>query len=118
LPATTAVYQHRHATAKKPRNAVTGEFAVIPHYHSSARRENEFSRRPVLKRKIEDRREGALSVTERNSAFGEIVRGEFQSDFIARQNADAIAAKPARQVSQNHTLMFELYTEQAAGKFL
>jgi len=37
-------------------------------------------------------------MTERDSAFGEIVGGEFQGDFIARQDADAIAAKSARQM--------------------
>ena len=56
-------------------------------------------------------------MTECNSAFGEVVRGEFQSDFIACQNADAIAAESACQVSQHHALMFELHTEQAAGEF-
>jgi len=56
-------------------------------------------------------------VTECNSAFGEIVGGEFQGDFIARQDADAIAAKPAREVGQHDTLVFQLYTEQAAGEF-
>ena len=50
-------------------------------------------------------------MTESNSAFGEIVRGKFQSDFVARQNADAIAAKPASQMSQNHALMIELDAE-------
>ena len=57
-------------------------------------------------------------MTERNSAFGEIVRGEFQSDFITRQNADAIAAEPARQMSQHHALVFQLNAKQAAGEFL
>lgn len=56
-------------------------------------------------------------MTECNSALGEIVGGEFQGDFIARQDADAIAAKPARQVGQHDTLVFQLYTEQAAGEF-
>jgi hypothetical protein len=57
-------------------------------------------------------------MTERNSTFGEIVGGEFQSDFIARQNADAIAAEPARQVGQHNPLVFQLNAEQAAGEFL
>ena len=57
-------------------------------------------------------------MAERNSTFGEIVRGEFQCDFVARQNADAIAAESARQVSQHNPLVFELYAEQAARKFL
>ena len=56
-------------------------------------------------------------MTECDSAFGEIVRGKFQRDLIAGQDADAIAAKPARQVSQHYTLVFELYAEQAAGEF-
>lgn len=55
-------------------------------------------------------------MTERNSAFGEIVGGELHGDFVAREDADAIAAKSARQVSQNHTLVFELYAEQATGE--
>jgi hypothetical protein len=57
-------------------------------------------------------------MAERDSTFGEIVRGEFQSDFIARQNADAIAAEPARQVGQHNPLVFELNAEQTAGEFL
>ena len=56
-------------------------------------------------------------MAECDSALGEIVGGEFQSDFIARQDADAIAAKPAGQVRQDDALMFELYAKQAAGKF-
>ena len=56
-------------------------------------------------------------MTERNSAFGEVVRGEFQGDFIAREHADSIAAEPARQVRQDDALMFELYAKQAAGEF-
>jgi hypothetical protein len=56
-------------------------------------------------------------VTERDAAFGEIVRGEFQRDFIARENADTIAAKPTCQVGQHYTLVFELYAKQAAGEF-
>jgi hypothetical protein len=57
-------------------------------------------------------------MTERNSAFGEIVGGEFQSDFVTRQNADAIPAEPARQMRQNYALVFQLNAEQAAGEFL
>ena len=56
-------------------------------------------------------------MTERNSAFGEIVRGEFQCDLVARQNADAIASQPARQVSQHDPLVFQLHAEQTAGEF-
>jgi hypothetical protein len=56
-------------------------------------------------------------MTECDAAFGEIVRGEFQGDFIAREDADTIAAKSAGQVSQHYALMFQLHTEQAAGEF-
>jgi hypothetical protein len=59
---------------------------------------------------------GGLSMTECDSAFGEIVRGEFQSDFIARQDADAITAEPARQMCQYYPLVFQLHAEQTAGK--
>ena len=57
-------------------------------------------------------------MTERNSAFGEIVGGEFQSDFITGQNADAIAPEPASQMCQHHALVLQLNAEQAAGEFL
>jgi len=57
-------------------------------------------------------------MTECDSALGEIVGGEFQSDFIARQDADAIAAESARQMSQHHALVFQLNAKQAAGEFL
>ena len=56
-------------------------------------------------------------MTERNSAFGEIVGGQFQGDFIARDYANTIAPEPARQVSQDDALMFELHAKQAAGEF-
>ena len=56
-------------------------------------------------------------MTECNSAFGEIVGGEFQSDFVACEDANAIAAKPARQVCQHYALVLQLNAEQAAGKF-
>jgi hypothetical protein len=50
-------------------------------------------------------------------ALGQIVGREFQSDFVARQNANPIAPQPARQVGQNHSVMLELYAEQPAWKF-
>jgi len=58
-----------------------------------------------------------LSVAKCNSSLGEVVGGEFQGDFIAGEHADAIAAQPARQVGQNYAIVFELDTEQTAGKF-
>jgi hypothetical protein len=38
-------------------------------------------------------------VAKRNSSLGEIVGGEFEGDFIAGENADAIAPQPSRQMS-------------------
>jgi len=55
---------------------------------------------------------------EGDSALGEIVGGKFEGDFIARQDADAIAAKPACKVGQDEPLVFELDTEFTAGEFL
>ena len=58
-----------------------------------------------------------LSVAKRNSSLGEVVGREFQGDFIAGKHADAIPAQTAGQVGQNYPVVFELDTEQAAGKF-
>src|SRR5712671_5921514 len=57
-------------------------------------------------------------MTEGDPAFGQIVRREFQRDFIARQNANTIPPETAREVRQNHPFMLELDAEQTAGKFL
>ena len=57
-------------------------------------------------------------MTECNSTLGEIVGGEFQSDFIARQDADAIAAEPACEVGEDKPFVFKLHTEFTAGEFL
>jgi hypothetical protein len=57
-----------------------------------------------------------LSVPERDSALGQIVGGQFQSDFIARKHPDAIAAQPAGEVSQNDAVMFQLNAELAGWK--
>ena len=57
-----------------------------------------------------------LPVTERDTPFGQIVRRQFHGDFIARQDADAIAAQPAGQVSQNNPFVLELHAKQTAGK--
>ena len=56
-------------------------------------------------------------MTECNSAFGEIVGGEFQSDFVAREHADSIASQSARQMGQDYAFVFELYAKQTAGEF-
>src|ERR1700737_4949174 len=59
---------------------------------------------------------GTLSMAEGDSAFSEIVGREFQCDFIARQNANAIATQSARQMRQNDPFMFKLHAEQTAGE--
>jgi hypothetical protein len=56
-------------------------------------------------------------VAERDPPLGEIVGGEFHSDAIASQNADAIAPEPSREMRENDAFMLELYAEQTAGKF-
>ncbi len=56
-------------------------------------------------------------MAERDPALGQIVGGKLQRDLVTRQHANAIAAKPASQMRQNHALMFQLNTEQTARKF-
>ena len=58
------------------------------------------------------------AVTESNAALGEIVRGEFEGDFVARQNANAVAAESACKVRQDKPFVLELHTEFTAGEFL
>ncbi len=53
-----------------------------------------------------------------DAALGQIVRRNLQGDAIARQNADAIAAKLARQVRKHGAFLIQLHAEQAAGEFL
>ena len=55
---------------------------------------------------------------EGDAAFGEIVRGKFEGDFVAGQNANAIAAEPAREVGQDKPFVLKLHTEFTAGEFL
>jgi hypothetical protein len=52
-----------------------------------------------------------LTMTERDPALRQIVRGEFQSDFVTRQNANSVAAEPSRQVRKYNSFMFELDAE-------
>jgi hypothetical protein len=56
-------------------------------------------------------------MTEGNPPFGEIVRGELQRNFVARENADAIAAQPAGEVRQDYALVLQLHAKKPAGKF-
>jgi hypothetical protein len=56
-------------------------------------------------------------VAESDAPFGQIVGGEFQGDFVACQNADAVPPEATRQVSQYNAVMVELDAEQTAGEF-
>ena len=57
-----------------------------------------------------------LAMTERDPAFCEIVRREFEGDFIAGEDADAIAAEAACEVGQDDAIMLEFDAEEAAGE--
>ena len=57
-----------------------------------------------------------LLVAVSNSAFRQIVRGEFHGDAIARKNADTIAAQLAGEVRKYSAVYVKLNAEQAAGK--
>ena len=57
-------------------------------------------------------------MAESDTALGEVVGGKFEGDFVAGENADAIAAETACEVSENKTFMFKLDTEFTAGELL
>ena len=57
-------------------------------------------------------------MAESDTALGEVVRGEFEGDFIAGQNADSVAAESASQVRKHQTFVLKLHTEFTAGEFL
>jgi hypothetical protein len=59
-----------------------------------------------------------LTMTESDTALGQVVGGEFEGNFIASQNAYAVAAEPACQVRKHEAFMFELHAEFPAGEFL
>jgi len=61
---------------------------------------------------------GLLTVPERNAAFRQVVRGQLQSDAIAGQDSNSVAAEPARQVRQDNAVLLELNTKKSAGEFL
>lgn len=50
-------------------------------------------------------------MTEGDPAFGQIVGGKLQRDFVARQNANAIAAQPAGQMRQYDPVVLQLNAE-------
>jgi hypothetical protein len=68
--------------------------------------------------KIEGQKLRRLTVAKGDSSLGEVVGGQLHSDTVAGQDADAVAAQSASQVSQHNTIMFQLYAEQSAGKLL
>jgi hypothetical protein len=55
-------------------------------------------------------------VTECDAALGEIVRGKLKGDFIAGEDADAVAAEAACEVGQDDPIVLEFDAEEAAGK--
>jgi hypothetical protein len=57
-------------------------------------------------------------MSESDTALGQVVGGEFEGNFIAGQNAYAVAAEPACQMRQHQAFMFELHAEFPAGEFL
>jgi hypothetical protein len=59
-----------------------------------------------------------LTMAESDTALGEVVGGKFEGDFVAGQNADAIAAEAAGEVGQNKPFVLKLDTEFTAGEFL
>jgi hypothetical protein len=59
-----------------------------------------------------------LTMAEGDTALGEVVRGELESNFVARQNAYAVAAEPAREMRKHQAFVLKLHTEFTAGEFL
>ncbi len=57
-------------------------------------------------------------MAESNAAFGEVVRGKFEGDFIAGEDPNTVAAETACEMCQNKTFMLQLDTEFTAGEFL
>ena len=57
-------------------------------------------------------------MTEGDATLGEIVGGKFEGDFIASQNTDSVAAKPACQMRKHQAFVLKLHTEFTAGEFL
>jgi hypothetical protein len=57
-------------------------------------------------------------MAESDTALGEVVRGEFEGDFVASQNAYTVAAKPTREMRKHQAFVLKLHTEFTAGEFL
>jgi len=57
-------------------------------------------------------------MAEGDTALGEVVRGKLEGDFIACQNANAVAAEAAGEMGQDEPFVLKLHTEFTAGEFL
>jgi hypothetical protein len=56
-------------------------------------------------------------MAESDPALRQVVRGEFESDFIACQDANAIAAEAAGEMRQHNFFVVQLDAEESTGKF-
>jgi|HubBroStandDraft_6_1064221.scaffolds.fasta_scaffold2957643_1 hypothetical protein len=56
-------------------------------------------------------------MAEGDATLSEVVRGEFEGNFVACQNADAVAAETACEVGEDKPFVLKLHTEFTAGKF-
>jgi hypothetical protein len=59
---------------------------------------------------------GQLAVAESDPALSQVVRRKLHRDLITSQNANAIAPEASGKVRQNGAFVFQLNTEQTAGK--
>lgn len=57
-------------------------------------------------------------MAEGDPALRQVVRGEFEGDFVACQNANPVTAEASGQMGQHNFFMIELHAEESAGKFL
>jgi len=60
----------------------------------------------------------ACAVPINDPPLGEIVRGHLEIDAIARENLDAMATQPARNVRENRLAIFEFDCEGRAREHL
>jgi hypothetical protein len=65
----------------------------------------------VLEGSTQKKQDRSLAMAESDPAFGQIVGGKFQGDFVSRQNTDAVASQASRQVGQDNALVFELHAK-------
>lgn len=55
-------------------------------------------------------------MAEGDAPFGEVVGGKLKSDFVAGENADAIAAEAAGEVSEHKAILLQLHAEFTTGE--